>query len=392
MTEWQCHQLTHGSGDGSFHSHAYYDIPVLDASGRFLIGHRVGFQGRHPTPNDPLEIGMIDLDGDRQWRPLGSSHAWSWQQGAMSQWLPGPSLRAVWNDRAGDGDTFVARLFDVETGATDTIPIPLYALSPAGRFALSLNMARLQTVRPGYGYAVHGGGIESRAPHDDGVWRYDFHSGERRLVLSLHDAKRFLLSRLSLRQRAKHAVSRYIYWFNHAKISPDGRRFTVKLRFRSPDLSKSWNDQMGVSLTANVDGGDLRLLARGASHVIWLSGDSACLWQPGGVSIYKDSAPEGKAIEIIAPELTRDNVHIQPVPGTQGHYVFDTPYREDIDLILFDSRQGTRRKIAQFTGHQPKKGPFRCDLHPYPAADGQRIIVTSLADGGRQMYLLERKD
>ena len=50
----------------------------------------------------------------------------------------------------------------------------------------------------------------------------------------------------------------------------------------------------------------------------------------------------------------------------------------------------THTRIAQFNNHRPKRGPFRCDLHPCPSRDGRKILVTSLDDGGRQLYVLNR--
>lgn len=392
ITGWSLTKLTDGSEAGVFHSHAYYDIPVFDSSSRFVAGHQVRFAGRQPTPEDAIEIGYIDLDEDRKWIPVGTSNAWSWQQGAMTQWLP-KSRRVVWNDR--EDSQFIARTADIESGETDLLPMPVYALDPEGQFALSLNMARLEHLRPGYGYA---GGksnpLQEHCPRTDGIWKLDLQTGERRLILSLRKAVLFLLSRLSvhlsIKEVLKHVIRRYVYWFNHVKISPEGSRFTVKLRFRSPDLSKSWNDQMGVSLTCGTDGQDLRLLTDGTSHVIWLDEQRLFLWQRDGVYTFLDERPEGQRLRQLAPDVLDHNVHMRHLPGTEGIFVFDTPYQEEIDLKLLDAYSGQHDTIATFSNHRPKQGLFRCDLHPCPSPDAQKIIVTSLDDGGRQIYLVHR--
>lgn len=392
LTDWHRTKLTSGSEADVFHSHAYYDIPVFDSGSRFIAGHQVRFAGRQPTPEDTIEIGYIDLEGDREWTPVGVSRAWSWQQGAMTQWLP-DSRRIVWNDR--EDDRFVARMVDVDSGETAVLPMPVYAVDPGGRFALSLNMARLDHLRPGYGYA---GGtshpLEERCSRTDGVWKLDLETGERSLILPLRKAVLFLLSRLSIRlsikEVLKHVIRRYVYWFNHVKVSPDGSRFTVKLRFRSPDLSKSWNDQMGVSLTCGTDGRDLRLLTDGTSHVIWLDEQQLYLWQRDGVYLFRDERPEGQRRKQLAPDVLNHNVHMRHMPGTPHLFVFDTPYQEEIDLKLLNVRSGRHQTIAHFSSHRPKSGLFRCDLHPCPSPDAQKIVVTSLDDGGRQIYLLRR--
>lgn len=389
LTHWTRTQLTTGTANERFHSHAYYDIPVFDSTERYLTGHEVRFAGRQPTPDDPISIGYIDLEApERPWTTVGESRAWSWQQGAMSQWLP-HSRTLVWNDRK-DG-RFMARTYDLETEAAGTLPRPVYAVDPQGRYALSLNMGRLDHVRPGYGYPDGPEDrLSKRKPKDDGVWRIDLKTGACTLVLSLREAVRCLFWRSSMKERLKHVLRRYIYWFNHVKISPDGRRFTIKLRFRKRDLSEGWNDQMGVSLTCGTNGDGVRLLTDGTSHVIWLNETQLYLWQRDGVYIYEDQAPQGRRVKQLAPRLLDHNVHIRQLPGTQDVFVYDTPYREDIDLFVLDVSTGERHKIARFENHHPKRGLFRCDLHPCPSPSGKKIAVTSMEDGGRQLYVLER--
>lgn len=390
MSSWTVRQLTTGTPQGRFHSHSYYDVPVFDESGRNVCGHCVNFEGRHPNPDDEIRIGIVDTEAPAgDWVEVGTSKAWSWQQGALSQWVPGPGRRLIWNDR--DGRQFVARVLELDGGEFRTLPRSIYALAPDGRMGLSLDMARLHLVRPGYGYVGGKSEIGARAPADEGIWSVDLQSGQDRLILSLERAKKFLLSRLPLRERAKHVIRRYDYWFNHAKISPDGKRFTVKLRFRQRDRSRGWNDRMGVSLTCGMDGEDLRLLAPATSHVIWLSREKLMLWQDGyGVRVFEDAAPGGKPLRSIAPEHTRNNVHIRQMPGEEGLFIFDTPYQEEIDLLLWNAADHSLARAGRFTGHVPKRGPFRCDLHPVPSADGRKVVATSLQDGGRQIYLLER--
>ncbi len=365
---WRVRQLTFGSDRGRFHAHSYYDIPVFDSESRRIAVHRMDFADREMTPDDRIEVGFVDADAPGEPVILGESRAWSWQQGPMAQWVPG-ARRMVWNDR--EGDVFVARLHDLDSGAARTLPRPVYALAPQGGTALSLNMARLDAVRPGYGYAGGGGAgarLEARRPADDGVWRMDLEGGEPELILSLDAAVRFLMSRLPPRARLRQAAGRFTWWFNHAKISPDGTRFTVKLRWRR--MGEGWSDRQGVSLTCGMDGRDLRLLADATSHVIWRDDASLYFWRLDRVSLHADAAPEGRKLRDLAPELIGANVHIRHFPGESDRYVLDTPYREEIDLIELDQGAGTASRIAGFTGHIPKSRPV--PLRPPPGAESRR--------------------
>ena len=94
---------------------------------------------------------MIDLANDDRWTPFGESRAWCWQQGCMLQWLPGSRSEVIWNDR--EGDHFVSHILDVQSRKKRTLPAPIYALSPDGKWALAPDFSRLHDWRPGYGYA-----------------------------------------------------------------------------------------------------------------------------------------------------------------------------------------------------------------------------------------------
>lgn len=396
---WACRRLTGGTEAGRYHQHSYYDIHVFDGESRRIAAYEMGFMNRDVTPEDAVTVGYVDIAEGDAFVPLGESRAFSLQQGPMAQWIPS-SRTMIWNDRE-DG-AHVARLHDRTTGRTRMLPCPVYAVSPDGRTGLSLDMARLDALRPGYGYpGGRGGRLEERCPEADGVWRVDLATGERRLILPLAAARDFVLPRLGA-WRAPHLAGRYHYWFNHAKISPDGRRFTVKFRWKV--RGKRWLDRMSVSLTADLDGGALSFVARGASHVLWEDPETLFFYaagplswsrgrprnSPGWVRRVRDapgrSAPAGE----IGRRFIRFNAHLRKIPGETGLFVYDTPYRARIDLALYDEATGESRPLETFSGHDPAGGPYRCDLHPVPSPDGRHVVVTSLADGGRQLYLLSR--
>ncbi len=68
----------------------------------------------------------------------------------MLQWRPGSDTEVMWNDR--QGDQHVCHLLDVKTKQQRTLPRPIYALSPDGKYAITADFARIQRMRPGYGY------------------------------------------------------------------------------------------------------------------------------------------------------------------------------------------------------------------------------------------------
>ena len=99
--------VTHGP---RHHFFGYYDKTPWDASGRFMLGMEVGFMDRRPSGDDPLTIGIIDLENDCAFHALGESRAWCWQPGCMLQWLASaPDRLIIYNDRR--DDRFVAAFY-----------------------------------------------------------------------------------------------------------------------------------------------------------------------------------------------------------------------------------------------------------------------------------------
>lgn len=88
--------ITQGPG---FHWFGYYDKLQFSPDNRFVLSNRVSFEGRSPTGEDVIEVGMVDLQDKDKWIPLGKSNAWCWQQGCMLQWIPGSESKVIWNDR-----------------------------------------------------------------------------------------------------------------------------------------------------------------------------------------------------------------------------------------------------------------------------------------------------
>ena len=394
MADWRTVQLTHGSDASRFHSHSYYDIPVFDAAGDRILAHRMTMQGRAMRPDDSVDIGIINVSRPGHFEPIAQSTSWSWQQGPLAQWVAG-GPQIVFNSRI-DG-RFRAQIVDTSCGTATILPRTVYAAAPDGSAFYGLNMRRLEHLRPGYGYATYEANPRlERTPCDDGIWQMD-RAGGNRLVLSIDTLRRFFLGQASLAARARHRLGDYAYWLNHLKLSPNGSRFTVKLRWRRED--GPWSDRQSVSLTGRVDGTALRVLGRGLSHVMWLNEWQLYAWHFDRLVLLDDAADNPVPRAPIAPGLISQNVHIRHLPPgaseTLSEAVFDTPYRETVDLVHYWAGgapgSARHRRIARFANHVPAIGPLRCDLHPCLSPDGNRIAVTSLQDGGRQIYLLERE-
>lgn len=367
-----------------FHWFGYYDKLQFDPTGRYVLGMEVDFEHRSPRADDEIRVGMVDLrDGDR-WIELGTSRAWNWQQGCMLQWVPGSGAEVLWNDR--QEDRFVCHILDVKSGERRTLPHPVYALSPDGRWAVATDFRRLNDTRPGYGYCgIADPNRDVAAPDDVGIWKVDLQTGERSLLLSLAEAAQ-VPQPGGFSEGAKH-------WFNHLLVAPDGRRFTFLHRWRGRDEGQSWKTRM---FTASADGGGLHLLIPSGkvSHFIWRD--------PSHILAYAGYGPEAKEWRFQVFEDVADKVEVlEGMPPQDGHCTYlpgnewvlcdSYPDRErNQPMYLYHVATGRIVPLGRFYLPKEYAGEWRCDMHPRCSPDGRSVIIDSPHGGnGRQMHLID---
>jgi len=363
-----------------FHWFGYYDKLEFDPSGRYVLGMEVAFEGRSPTKDDAIRIGIIDLaDGDK-WIELGSSGAWCWQQGCMLQWLPGSDREIIWNDR--EEDRYVSRILNVETGTARTIPHPIYTVSPDGRTAVTPDFRRINEMRPGYGYAgIPDPHADQLAPGDSGIWRVDLQTGDANLIVTL--------AQIAAVPYAYADLTGSKHWFNHLLFNPDGLRFAFLHRWRGGREGRGWDTRM---FSADGDGGDIRLVTDGdggtISHFIWADPQHLNIWTGAmeGFALFTDD-PTGRG----EPVLHAPDGHQSYLPGGKW-MIYDAYPREDRlrSLMLYNTESAEVFEIGRFASPPEYTGELRCDLHPRFSPDGRKIVIDSVHDGdGRQMYMLD---
>lgn len=380
--------ITHGP---KFHWFGYYDKFEFDPTNRYVLSNQVDFEHRTPTADDVIQVGMIDLKNNNQWVELGSSHAWGWQQGCMLQWRPQSSSEVVWNDR--EGDHFVCRSFDINTKKQRTIPTPIYTISPDGATAMTADFARIQTMRPGYGYVgLPDAYADDPAPADSGVFRVNMETGERQLSLSLKD-----ISKVPFEGEL---LNHHWLWFNHLLVSPDSRRFIVLNRWRERDpktgapVGKSWKTRM---ITANLDGSDLYVLDLPGmiSHFVWRDPEHICMWtqprdQPAGFYIVQDKTSKTELIGANAMKVDGHNTYVSGHPD----WILCDAYPEKTTRLqrpyLYHLPTQRRIDLGGFYLDPKYAGEWRCDLHPRTSRDGRLVAFDSPHKGhGRQVHLID---
>ena len=368
-------QITRGP---KFHWFAYYDKLQFDPSNRYVLGMEVDFEHRSPRPDDEIRIGMIDLaDGDR-WIPLDRSTAWCWQQGCMLQWRPGSQSEILWNDR--QGGRYVCHIMDVKTRQKRTIPHPIYAVSPDGRWAVATDFRRVADTRPGYGYV----GIPDPfkavdAPADSGMWRVDLETGRQELIVRLAD-----IAKLPFKGEPPAGK----HWFNHLLVNPDGTRVEFLNRWKKP-TDRGHTTRM---FTVAPDGSDVRLVDQCGvtSHFIWRDPQHILAWslyqKPGGFFLFEDKT-HGQVDQVL---MTGDG-HCTYLPGNQW-ILCDTYPRDGRKQTVYLYHPASQRRVTlgEFPLAKEYTGEWRCDTHPRFSRDGRSVTIDSPHTGqGRQIHLID---
>lgn len=367
------------------HWFGYYDKRQFDPTCRFVLGMEVPFENRSPAADDVIRVGMVDIeDGDR-WIELGESRAWNWQQGCMLQWLPGSETEILWNDR--ERDRFVTRILDMKTGAGRTVPHPIYAVSPDGMTAVSLDFRRIADVRPGYGYAgLQDPFADDLAPDETGIFHVDLETGEAKLIISL--------ARIAGLGEIPNNRPGFKHYFNHLLFSPDGTRFIALHRWRYPNGSR-----LTRLITAQPDGEDIRVIIPNgyASHFIWRDPRhilaQSRIWLGNsnwGDFLFEDA--EGGTVEEIGHGVLDGSGHLSYLPGDE--WILNDTYPQGPQRLqtphLYHVASGRRVDLGHFHLPEQYTGEWRIDTHPRFSPDSRYVCIDAPhGNEGRQLHLID---
>jgi hypothetical protein len=360
----------------SCHFFGYYGINPWNLSETRLVGLEVDIQYRPPGPADRAKIGEIEAES-RGFARIAETGAWNFQQGCMLHWLNDDEM--IYNDR--EGDRFISRILDIESGDSRQMHLPVSAVSSDGRSALSLNFSRIHSTRPGYGYpGGSGANLGGAHPGDDGVFFMDLETGESHLAVSMDRVFGF--------DEHGQQIGDAVMWFNHTLFNPSGKRFIFLSRY-PPGSSRN-----SALFTSDPDGSDLRCLIDYGlvSHFDWMDDRRLLVWadiQDEGPAFYLVEDDTGDYRKIGEGILTRDG-HCSFSPDREwvltDTYPNDKGFRK---LMAFHLNSGNVVPLGNFYSDPELTGEIRCDLHPRWSRDGSRICFDSTHEKNRQIYVLD---
>lgn len=263
----------------------YFAINAWSADFRYLAVLETDVNGRLPRAGERCTVGLVDTQDGNRFVPVTTTACWNFQEAAMLHWLPNEPDTFVFND-VRDG-AFVAVVMNWRTKAERVVPCPVSAVSRDGRWAVSVNYARLHLTRPDYGYA--GEGQDARAattwPEDDGLWLVDLATGEAKLILSVAQGRARMPPPKAVPGRPGNPLAYYC----HTVFNPSATRIfflarTVDWFEKETHKIPQW---LTTSFTVRTDGTDLRRCfaddTAGGSHFNWLDDENMVVttWPTG---------------------------------------------------------------------------------------------------------------
>lgn len=360
----------------------YHDISPFNNSSDKILACRVDIKCISPETY-PLEVGYYNLENG-QFISIGFTSSWCWQQSCRLQWWPTDDNNLVFFNKT-IGEVHKSVLFDITKKVVVKIyDRAIYSVSEDGKYGISLDFARLQRLRPGYGYAdIYDQTLGQLAPEDSGLWMIDLVSGKSELFISLSEIANWERTQDML--EAEH-------YFNHVMWSPDSEYFlayhfwiTVKGERKSRVLIWKFASREFFSLPTEGK----------ASHFDWINKEELLVYtklKATGANFHKFNITTSNVC-VIGNGVINQDAHLMINPQKPNHIIMDyypDPIYSERLLFIFDLISQNSRPIGGFFSPLTLTGEQRCDLHSRWDQKGEKICIDSAHSGIRALYVIEQ--
>ena len=383
---FQVRQLTKGPQHHFFGYIGHVQNTPWNGDGRLMVALRVGFQERMPTAEDVADIVLIDSANGGVVRKVEETRAWNPQQGTMLYWNPAePATQFFFNDRDPATGKVFAVLYDIEADRRvreyrfEDTPVGNGGVSQVGGAFAAINYARMARLRPVTGYPeAWDWTVGEMHPRDDGVFRVDVETGEKRLLVS------FAEMRDALKERHPTIVDKPLF-INHTLWNRDGDSlfFFVRGTFGNRE------DRINVPMTMQGDGSGLteqRVFIGG--HPEWEFGSRMIGEVEDDLVIYDTERQE--VVETIGASEVFPDAGGDTALSPDGKWIVNGWSEDGVTrYTIFRRRDGAWVHTSEFQRGAYTSGDLRIDSAPTWNRNSNEIAVPGLADDGtRQMFVI----
>jgi hypothetical protein len=362
----------------------YYDVSPFSFDDKKILA-LVADPSSVSTKKSCVDIGYFEFLADKQWnfKKVGESRSWCWQQGCRLQWYPkldkSKSNTIFYNTVI--NDRYVGIVQKLSGKIESTISMPIYDISNCGKYGLSLNFSRLQRLRPGYGYDVFPDITENeKIPLDDGIFYIDIGLNINRKILSYKDILKFI---------DLDCNNEFDHYINHLSFNPSATIFMFLYVIVSKSLRKTY------LFTCKPDGSDLTLVndTGKVSHYGWKN-DNELL-------VFCCQSNLSKASFVLYDFLNKSNTTFASnVLVEDGHPSFLKDNKSIIvdtypnlfgfqNLIIYNEKIKVFKFKCKLYSSKIFSGEFRTDLHPRINNKNTLICVDHEYNSFKAMRIIE---
>jgi hypothetical protein len=376
--------------------HTYYDVCPWSPSQRYLVATRLPYQDKDAVLGDTAEVCVIDLQ-EQTIETVYTTKVWGFQTGAKAQW--GDSDRYVYTNDLVNGAAVCARI-DRLNGEVKLFAGPMYHVAPDGSAVIAFPLELLNVTQLGYGLPSPDPkkhpSLPPGAAKDQGLWRTDLKTNEKRLLVSLAD----LAARIPEPPPRKNGT--YYLW--HCRYSPQGTRILQVFRCLFPD---GYGERNPMVFTFKPDGSDIRVLRSKPS--MWNAGGGHPNWHGDGQHIIRNLAVDGKRTRFCQFHYDGSDFRIltEKIPGgghpridPAGRYIVtDTIERthgvETVALRYIDLKSETEQRLCEVPTidrsafAQMDDKVMRLDGHPTFSRDHKKVCFQAAPAGNRQLMIAD---
>ena len=364
-----------------------------NGSGRTIVALRSSFQDHLPGPDEAADVVLLDARNGYAVRKVDETRGWNPQQGTMLYWNPkAPETQFFFNDRDRKTGRLFTVLFDVAGNKRirefryEDASFANSGVAQAGGAFLGINYGRMARLRPVTGYReAHDWTRGVKHPADDGIFRVDVATGEKKLIVSFERLREALEKEFPF-------VKDTPLFINHTLWNRTGDRIFFFARGGWRSDPGPGEKKLNVPFLVRPDGtGLVRMKDHIGGHPEWAEGHTM-IGAIGSRQVLYDTDRQ----EVSG---TLGDKTIFPRPGgdialSPDGRLFVNGYRKGghNHYVVYRRRDKAFVRTRRFDQHGWTRGDVRNDPAPCWNRDGTKILFPSIADDAeksRQLFIIE---